>query len=77
VLKHFSGITNNTRYTTAYLCVCEEEDCVLVVDPGEVVQLFQVVVEGGVVVAATQLNLETPVPADVGTQSETQTRTVC
>ena len=49
----------------------------LVVDPGEVVQLLQVVVEGGVVVAATQLDLETPVPADVGTQSVTQTGTVC
>ena len=70
LLTYFYGVTNNTT-TAAYLCICKEEDRVLVVDPGEVIQLLQVIVEGGVVVAATQLDLETPVPADVGTQSNT------
>lgn len=51
-----------------YLCVCEQEGGVCVLDPGVVIQLLQVVVELGVAIASTQLNLYTLVGADVGGQ---------
>lgn len=52
-----------------YLCVSEQEGGVCVLDPGVVIQLLQVVVELGVAIASTQLNLYTLVGADVGGQS--------
>lgn len=51
-----------------YLCVSEEEGGVCVLDPGVVIQLLQVIVELGVAIASTQLNLYTFVGADVGGQ---------
>ena len=43
-----------------------------VLDAGQVVELLDVVVEGVVVVASTQLNLEALVATDVGGQPERQ-----
>ena len=52
-----------------YLRVCEEKDSMFVLNAGHGVQLLKVVVEGGVVIASTQLNLETLVAVDMSSQS--------
>ena len=57
-----------------HLCVGEEEDGALVLHARLLVQLLQVVVEGRVVVAATQLDLEALAAVDVRRQSATQAR---
>jgi len=47
------------------LSVGEKEDGVLVLNAGHVVELLQIVVEGRVVVAATEFDLETLAAANV------------
>ena len=51
-----------------YLCVCEEENGVFPFDACHCEQTLEVLVEGLVVVAAGQLNLEALVVVDVGCQ---------
>ena len=53
-----------------YLSVCEEEDGVRVLHSCNVVQRLEILVEGRVVVATTQLDLEALVAANVGRQPE-------
>jgi len=52
------------------LCVGEEEHGVLVLNSGHVVEFLEIIVEGRVVIASTQLNLETLAIAHVRAQPE-------
>lgn len=52
-----------------HLCVGEEEDHVLSLHAGHLVQFAQVLVEAVVVVAAAEFDLEAAVAAHVGSQS--------
>ena len=52
-----------------YLCISEEEDSVFVFDTSHVVELFNVVVKGQVIVTTTQFYLEALVTANMCTQS--------
>ena len=51
--------------SSLYLCVCEEEDGILALDAGHVVDLFKVLVETLIIVPPHQLNLEAVVAAHV------------
>lgn len=56
------------------LRVCEQEDCIQILHPSHVVQLLQVLMEGEIVIASAQLNLETRVAAHVRRQPTIVTR---
>ena len=62
--------------TYVYLCVCEEEDCVLSIHSSHLIQFLQVLMERFVVVASSEFNLEALVRADVSSQSS-QTLLAC
>ena len=52
-----------------HLCIREQEDSVEVLHSGHLIKLLQIIVERVVVIATAQLNLETPVGADVCRES--------
>ena len=52
----------------AYLCISEEEHCVLSLHSCHCIQLLEVFSEGLVVIPTRELNLETVVTIDVGCQ---------
>lgn len=62
----------NHRYCilnqVCYLRVCEQEDSVLVLYAGHIIEFLEVIVKCRIVVSTTQFNLETLVAADVRSQ---------
>lgn len=54
-----------------YLCISEEEDCVEILYSSHVIKLFEILVESCIIIASSQLYLETLVAIDVRCQPET------
>lgn len=68
-MRQREGIVNSL-IVHAHLGVCEKKNSMLVLNTCWIVQYFQIIMEGVVVIATAQLYLETLVATDVGWKSE-------